>query len=84
MIGSLGPRTLVTMDVGLVWEAFLSSLLPFQGGVALSVLYIGIDVSKDFSTAQAIDGNGNKCFYLEFAMTADGFSQLFKAIRVYA
>jgi len=56
------------------------SLIPSQGGVALSALYIGIDVSKDFSTAQAIDGKGNKCFYLELAMTADGFSQLLKAI----
>jgi transposase len=55
-------------------------LIPSQGGVALSALYIGIDVSKDFFTAQAIDGKGNKCFYLELAMTADGFSQLLKAI----
>ena len=46
----------------------------------MSALYIGIDVSKDFSTAQAIDGNGNKCFYLELAMTADGFYKLLKAI----
>ncbi len=65
-----------------VWFGRLSCLLSntFQGGAALSALYIGIDVSKDFSTAQAIDGNGNKCFYLELAMTADGFSQLLKAI----
>lgn len=46
----------------------------------MSALYIGIDVSKDFSTAQAIDGKGDKNFYLEFAMTAAGFSQLLKAI----
>ena len=59
------------------------SLIPFQGGVVLSALFIGIDVSKDFSTAQAIDGKGNKCFYLELAMTADGFEQLLKAITSY-
>jgi len=46
-------------------------------------LYIGIDVSKDFSTAQAIDGKGNKCFYLELAMTADGFNKLLKAITAH-
>ncbi len=49
----------------------------------MSALFIGIDVSKDFSTAQAIDGNGNKCFYLELAMTADGFDKLLKAITSY-
>jgi transposase len=59
------------------------SLIPFQGGVVLSALFIGIDVSKDFSTAQAINGKGNKCFYLELAMTADGFEQLLKAITSY-
>ncbi|MDH5203487.1 MAG: IS110 family transposase, partial [Nitrospirota bacterium] len=43
-------------------------------------LFIGTDVSKDFSTAQALDSDGNKRFYLEFAMTADGFSKLFNVI----
>jgi transposase len=46
----------------------------------LFTLFIGTDISKDTSTAQALDGHGNKLFYLEFAMTADGFSKLLKAI----
>ncbi len=42
-------------------------------------LYVGIDVSKDLSTAQGLDAEGNKVFYLEFAMTAEGFTRLYKA-----
>ena len=46
------------------------------GGAILTACYIGIDVSKDSSTAQGLDGKGNKLFYLEFAMTAEGFAKL--------
>ncbi len=41
--------------------------------------YIGIDVSKDLSTAQGLNAEGKKVFYLEFAMNADGFNRLHKA-----
>jgi transposase len=46
----------------------------------LSKVFVGIDVSKDFSTAQGIDKNGKKIFYLRFAMNAGGFSELLKAM----
>jgi transposase len=43
-------------------------------------LYVGIDVSKDNSTAQGLNANGEKLFYLEFPMNRKGFSDLMKAI----
>lgn len=46
----------------------------------MSKVFVGIDVSKDFSTAQGIDKNGKKLFYLRFAMNAGGFSELLKAM----
>ena len=47
----------------------------------MAALYVGIDVSKDFSTAQGLDAQGKKVFYLEFTMNADGFAKLHKAVR---
>ena len=46
----------------------------------MSKVFVGIDVSKDFSTAQGVDKNGKKLFYLRFAMNAIGFSELLKAM----
>jgi transposase len=46
----------------------------------LSKVFVGVDVSKDFSTAQGVDKNGKKLFYLRFAMNAIGFSELLKAM----
>jgi transposase len=46
----------------------------------LSKLFVGIDVSKEFSTAQGLDENGKKLFYLRFTMNAGGFSELLKAM----
>ena len=46
----------------------------------MSKVFVGIDVSKDFSTAQGVDKNGKKLFYLRFAMNAVGFSELLKAM----
>jgi transposase len=37
-------------------------------------------VSKEFSTAQGLDENGKKTFYLRFAMNSEGFSELLKAM----
>jgi len=50
----------------------------------LSKVFVGVDVSKDFSTAQGIDKNGKKLFYLRFAMNAGGFSELLKAMMKYS
>lgn len=44
-------------------------------------LYVGIDVSKQSSSAQGLDAKGNKRFYLKFDMDSQGFSQLLRAIR---
>ena len=46
----------------------------------MSKVFVGVDVSKDFSTAQGVDKNGKKLFYLRFAMNAGGFSELLKAM----
>jgi len=52
-----------------------------KGGRTLNNLYVGIDISKESSSAQGIDAKGEKQFYLKFDMDSDGFSQVFKAIR---
>jgi transposase len=49
----------------------------------MSILYIGIDVSKDVSTAQGIDKEGNKQFYVEVPMDAKGFSILLRKIKAH-
>jgi transposase len=46
----------------------------------LSKVFVGVDVSKDYSTAQGLDKNGKKLFYLRFAMNSGGFSELLKMI----
>jgi transposase len=46
----------------------------------LSKIFIGVDVSKEFSTAQGLDEKGEKIFYLRFAMNSEGFSELLKAM----
>jgi transposase len=45
---------------------------------------VGVDVSKDFSTAQGLDKNGKKLFYLRFAMNSGGFSELLKLMVKHA
>lgn len=47
----------------------------------MSACYIGIDVSKDTSTAQGLDSNGNKLFYTEITMDAAGFAKLLQVIK---
>lgn len=47
----------------------------------MSDLFVGIDVSKDVSTAQGLDNEGNKQFYIEFSMDAKGFSKLLRKIK---
>ncbi len=43
-------------------------------------LYIGIDVSKEQSSAQGLDEKGDNVFFIEFSMNARGFTKLQKAI----
>lgn len=47
-------------------------------------VFVGIDVSKEFSTAQGLDKNSKKLFYLRFAMNSEGFSELLKVMMKHA
>ena len=47
----------------------------------MSKAFIGIDVSKEHSTAQSIDSDEKKLFYLRFSMDAAGFAELRTAIK---
>jgi len=79
MISWLGLRALVTMEVWLGgMPAFHHTVQ--KGGKSLSTILVGVDVSKEFSTAQGVDEKGEKLFYLQFAMDAQGFSELHKAM----
>ena len=54
-----------------------------QGGGAMTDLYVGIDVSKDCSSAHGIDVKGRSNFSLSFSMDAEGFAELWKEIMGY-
>jgi len=43
-------------------------------------LYVGIDVSKETSSAHGLDERGKDCFHLSFEMNSKGFAELLKAI----
>jgi transposase len=45
------------------------------------MFFVGIDVSKDYSSAQGLDREGKKVFYLEFAMNGEGFSQFLEMVK---
>jgi transposase len=47
-------------------------------------LFVGVDVAKDVSSAQGIDGHGEGRFSLTFTMDSEGFMQLWKAIADHA
>jgi transposase len=49
----------------------------------VSMFFVGIDVSKDYSSAQGLDREGKKLFYLEFAMDGGGFSQFLKTLKTH-
>ncbi len=49
----------------------------------MSMLFVGIDVSKDYSSAQGLDQEGKKLFYLEFTMNGEGFSQFLKGLKTH-
>ena len=50
----------------------------------MSKIFVGVDVSKDYSTAQGLDKNGKKLFYLRFAMNYGGFSEMLKVMMNHA
>jgi len=83
MISWLG-RMSPCYDGGLVWEAFLPVSITQKGGVSLFKLFVGIDVSKEYSTVQGLDKNKKKLFYLRFPMDRGGFSELLNAIKKYS
>lgn len=43
-------------------------------------LYVGIDISKDRSSAHGVDESGKSRFDLSFDMNGTGFSELLRAI----
>jgi transposase len=47
------------------------------------MIFVGIDVSKDYSSAQGLDREGKKVFYLEFAMNAEGFSEFLRLLKTH-
>ena len=49
----------------------------------MSMLFVGIDVSKDYSSAQGLDREGKKLFYLEFVMNGQGFSRLLNILKTH-
>lgn len=49
----------------------------------MSEVYVGIDVSKAFSTAQGLDKNGRKLFFVRFPMDTAGFADLLKRMTAH-
>ena len=49
----------------------------------MSMLFVGIDVSKDYSSGQELDPEGKKLFYLEFGMNGEGFSRLLNTLKTH-
>ena len=44
-------------------------------------LYVGIDISKEKSSACGLDERGKDCFHLTFEMNSSGFAELIKSIQ---
>ena len=49
----------------------------------MSMFFVGIDVSEDYSLAQGLVREGKRLFYLEFAMNGEGFSQFLKMLKTH-
>ena len=47
----------------------------------MSLLFVGIDVSKDYCSSQGLDQEGKKIFYLEFPMNGEGFSRFLNTVK---
>ncbi len=52
-----------------------------QERATMSMLLVGIDVSKDYSSSQGLDQEGKKVFYLEFPMNGEGFSRFLNTVK---
>jgi hypothetical protein len=57
---------------GLVGRHTLSCRKVKQGGGAMPELFVGVDVAKDVSSAQGIDGHDEGRFSLKFTMDSEG------------
>jgi transposase len=49
----------------------------------VSTLFVGVDVSKDYASAQGLDREGKKLFYLEFSMDGEGFSRFLDRVKAH-
>ena len=49
----------------------------------MSMFFVGIDVSKDYSSVQGLDQDGKKLFYVEFGMNGEGFSRLLDMLKTH-
>jgi len=49
----------------------------------MSMFFVGIDVSKDYSSVQGLDEDGKKLFYVEFGMNGEGFSRLLNMLKTH-
>ena len=49
----------------------------------MSMFFVGIDVSKDYSSVQGLDQDGKKLFYVEFGMNGEGFSRLLNMLKTH-
>ena len=47
----------------------------------MSMVFVGIDVSKDYSSAQGLDREGKKLFYLDFPTNGEGFSRFLDRVK---
>jgi len=47
-------------------------------------LYVGVDISKDKSSAHGINEHGKSCFEISFDMDGVGFAELLKAIEAHS
>src|SRR5664280_205833 len=65
-------------------EIWLGGILPnilCGRCLEMSKAFVGIDISKEHSTAQGINGDEKKFFYLQFSMDSAGFAELRSAIK---
>ena len=76
----VGLRALVTMKVWLGGIPAYNNM--FRKEVFwVAKLFVGIDISKEYSTAQGLDISAKKLFYVRFTMDAKGFNELLNAIK---